>query len=362
MIEVDVGLDLGTFKLDVAFGNGQGITALFGPSGCGKSLTLGLIAGLSRPTRGYINLDGQPLVDVEKGVFLPPYKRRIGLVFQDSYLFPHLSVRHNLLYGRWFAPPGRKEIEFDAVIATLGIDKLLGRRPARLSGGERQRVGIGRALLSCPRLLLFDEPLAALDMSRKLEIMPLIERIRDDFKVPIVYVSHAIEEVVRLADRVVVLQAGKVKVIGSPNEVFGADVSALDDRFDRSSALSVIVGDADAVYGLTNLIHPAGTIWMVGPAGARGRSIRIVIKATDVILATAPPPETSIRNVLAGAVKSIYAVGPLAIVDITLDGAEHLAAVATRQAVDELRLQPGSRVFALIKATAIDERMVDGSS
>ena len=215
MIEVDVKLKVGVFSLDVAFANGDGVTALFGQSGSGKSVTLNLIAGLMRPDKGYIRLDGRALVDTEQGIFVPMHHRRIGLVFQDSNLFPHLSVKQNLLYGRWFAPRREREIDFDAVIETLGIGKLLARPPARLSGGERQRVAIGRALLSCPKLLLFDEPLAALDMRRKLEIMPLIERVRDEFKVPIVYVSHAIEEVVRLAACVVVIDAGRSSLSAS---------------------------------------------------------------------------------------------------------------------------------------------------
>jgi molybdate transport system ATP-binding protein len=358
MIEVDVGLDLGTFKLDVAFADGQGITALFGQSGSGKSLTLNLIAGLLRPDRGFIKLDGEPLVDVAKRIFEPPHRRRIGLVFQDSNLFPHMSVKQNLLYGRWFAPKLSREIEFDAVVDTLGIGGLLSRRPALLSGGERQRVAIGRALLSCPRLLLFDEPLAALDMARKLEIMPLIEHIRDEFKVPIVYVSHAVEEVMRLAAVVVVLEGGKVKAIGEPNEVFGAPASSLEDRFDRSSVLTVTVGAENAAYGLTQLKHPAGTIWLAGPAGPPGRSVRILVHASDVMLATTPPSGVSVRNVLSGAIESIGTNGPFAMAEIALDGGGRLAAVATRQAMDELHLRHGSRVFALIKSTALDERAV----
>lgn len=357
MIDADVGLDLGAFKLDVAFGDGQGITALFGRSGSGKSVTLGIIAGLRRPDRGFVKLDGEPLVDVERGIFLPPHRRRIGLVFQDSNLFPHLSVRQNLLFGRWFAPLRRREIEFDAVVRTLGIEPLLARRPARLSGGERQRVAIGRALLSCPKLLLFDEPLAALDMARKLEIMPLIERIRDEFKVPIVYVSHAIEEVMRLASRVVLLEAGKVKAIGDPNEVFAA-ATTLEDRFERSTVLMAIVGADDSGYGLTQLKHPAGTVWITGPAGPPGRPVRIVVKATDVVLATEPPHGLSVRSVLSGVIGSIKAEGPIATMDIALDGGGCLAAIATRQAADELHLVCGARIFALIKATAIDERAI----
>ncbi|WP_395666171.1 molybdenum ABC transporter ATP-binding protein [Methylocella sp.] len=309
MIEVDVGLDLKSFKLDVAFGDGEGITALFGPSGCGKSLTLGVIAGLRRPDRGYVRLDGRPLVDVEQGVFEPPHRRRIGVVFQDANLFPHLSVRQNLLYGRWFAPKGAERLGFDAAVETLGITKLLDRQPARLSGGERQRVGIGRALLSCPKLLLFDEPLAALDMSRKLEIMPLIERIRDEFHIPMVYVSHAVEEVVRLASRVVVLQNGKVKKIGTPNEAFGADAALEDDRFERASALKAVVGREDPVYGLTELKHPPGSIWVAGAVRPAGRAVNISVRASDVILAVEQPKGLSPRNTLAGAVLTIEADG-----------------------------------------------------
>ncbi len=267
-------------------------------------------------------------------------------------------MRQNLLFGRWFAPRRRREIEFDAVIKTLGIESLLARRPARLSGGERQRVAIGRALLSCPRLLLFDEPLAALDMARKLEIMPLVERIRDEFKVPIVYVSHAVEEVLRLASRVVILEAGKVKAIGDPNEVFGAAAVSLEDRFERSSVLTAIVGAGDAAYQLTPLKHPAGTIWITGPAGLPGRTVRIFVKATDVVLATEPPHHLSVRSVLSGAIESIAIEGPLAVVDIGLDGGGRLAAIATRKAVDELHLNRGARLFALIKSTAIDERAI----
>ncbi|MGA7657257.1 MAG: molybdenum ABC transporter ATP-binding protein, partial [Methylocella sp.] len=290
MIEVDVGLRLGAFDLEVAFRNGEGVIALFGQSGSGKSLTLSLIAGLMRPDRGRVVLDGKALVDVERRVFVPMHRRRIGLVFQDSNLFPHLSVKQNLLFGRWFAPRRGREINFDAVIETLGIGNLLARRPARLSGGERQRVAIGRALLSCPKLLLFDEPLAALDMQRKLEIMPLIEQVRDEFKVPIVYISHAIEEVVRLATTIVVIDAGRVKAIGSPGEVFGrVSAHAAEERFDRASVLTMKVVGANAAYGLTELQHPSGTVWLAGPAGPIGGVTRIIVKATDVTLSLGPP-------------------------------------------------------------------------
>jgi molybdate transport system ATP-binding protein len=359
MIDVDVGLKIGVFDLEVAFGNGAGVIALFGQSGSGKSLTLGLIAGLMRPDRGRITLDGKDLVDVESGVFVPMHRRRIGLVFQDANLFPHLSVKQNLLFGRWFAPRREREIDFDAVIETLGIGNLLARHPAGLSGGERQRVAIGRALLSCPKLLLFDEPLAALDMERKLEIMPLIEQVRDEFKVPIVYVSHAIEEVVRLATTIVVIDAGRVKAIGSPGEVFGALAGpSAESRFDRNSVLMMKVWGENAAYGLTELKHAAGIVWLAGPAGPPGRQVPIIIKATDVVLSTEPPHHLSVRSCLSGRIDAIEHNGPFVTVGIALDGEGYLYSVTTRQAFDELALARGTFVFALIKTSALDERQV----
>ncbi|WP_026606834.1 molybdenum ABC transporter ATP-binding protein [Methylocapsa acidiphila] len=359
MIEVNVKLKVGTFSLEVAFANGAGVTALFGQSGSGKSLTLNLIAGLMRPDEGYVRVGGKTLVDTEKRIFLPTHRRRIGLVFQDSNLFPHMSVKQNLLYGRWFAPRREREIDFDAVVETLGIGKLLGRPPARLSGGERQRVAIGRALLSCPKLLLFDEPLAALDMRRKLEIMPLIERVRDEFKVPIVYVSHAVEEVVRLAACVVMIDAGRVKAIGDPAEVFGTMESQTSEaRFDRSSVLTGVVRGESPLVGLTELEHPSGTVWLAGPAGPVGSTARIVVKATDVVLSLSQPRDISARSVLSGAVEEIQFDGPLATVEIALDGDGRLFATATKGAIDQLELAPGARVFALFKTTALDERNV----
>ena len=221
MIAVDVALQLGTFSLAAAFSNDAGITGLFGRSGSGKSTVINLIAGLARPDRGRILLDGRVLVDTEAGVWAPKHRRRIGLVFQDAQLFPHLSVRQNLLFGRWFAPRGKPRIGLDAVVETLGIGHLLKRRPELLSGGEKQRVALGRGLLASPRLLLMDGPLASLDIARKAEILPLIERLRDEFGIPIVYVSHAVEEVARLANKVMVLNAGRVVAVGSPSEVLG---------------------------------------------------------------------------------------------------------------------------------------------
>lgn len=359
MIDVDIARHVGSFDLKVAFSNADGITALFGRSGSGKSLTIGLIGGLDRPDRGHVILDDRILVDTHKRIFVPAYRRRIGIVFQDSRLFPHLSVRQNLLFGRWFAPRAARPINFDAVVETLGIGHLLGRGPGKLSGGERQRVAIGRALLSCPKLLLMDEPLAALDTQRRSEILPLIERLRDEFKIPIVYVSHDIEEVARLASRVVVLERGHVIAIGDPADVLPS--FADDARTERASVLAMRVGTRDDAYGLTELVHPAGTIWLAGAHGAPGTSLRIVIRATDVTLSTVPPQGLSVQGSLKGRLARIEALGPLAVAHISLDGDGTLLAMTTRRALDRLGVTPDQPVFALVKTAALDERFVGGA-
>ncbi|RAI40616.1 molybdenum ABC transporter ATP-binding protein [Rhodoplanes roseus] len=360
MIRAAIKKTLGTFELDISFENDGGVIALFGPSGSGKSATIGLIAGLTRPDSGAILLDGRPLVDTAKGVFVPAHARRIGLVFQDAQLFPHLSVKHNLLFGRFFAPKAERRIALEPVIETLGIGHLLDRRPGRLSGGEKQRVAIGRALISSPRLLLMDEPLAALDSTRKQEILPLIERLRDEFRIPIVYVSHAVEEVARLAARVVVLAGGRVVAAGTVEDVFGDSAAqAGESRFRRASFVTARVAGYDEAWGLTELAHPAGTIWLAGRAGPPGRDCRVAVRAVDVTLATARPAGLSVRTVLTGTIGRIDTDdGPLAAVTVDLAGHGHVVASATRKALDELGLAPGRPVFALIKTVALDEQTV----
>ncbi len=359
MIDVDLQNQVQGFALDVAFAHAGGITALFGRSGSGKSMTLGLIAGLARPDRGHVRVDGVTLIDTGTRTLVPTHRRRVGLVFQDSLLFPHLSVRRNLLFGRWFAPRGTPPITVEAVVETLGIGALLDRTPGRLSGGERQRVAIGRALLACPRLLLFDEPFAALDRPRRLEILPLIERVRDEFAIPIVYVSHAMEEVVRLAAHVVVLEAGKVTAAGPPEAVLGATRDPVaEPRFGRASILTAVAGAYDSEFGLTALAHPAGTVWLAGPAGAPGTRHRLMIRATDVSLAVGDPGPTTIRSALAGRIAAIAPDGPLAAVTVTLAGGDALVALVTRRALHDLGLGEGAPVRALVKTVAIDEGIV----
>lgn len=364
MIRFDCRLVRPGFTFDVCFTAGAGVTALFGPSGSGKSTAIRLVAGLERPDDGRISLGDTVLVDTAARRFLPPHRRRVGLVFQDAQLFPHLSVAANLRYGRFFTPRAARRIAFDPVVEVLGIAHLLARRPATLSGGERQRVAIGRTLLASPGLLLMDEPLAALDAARKQEILPFIERLRDEFAIPILYVSHAVEEVARLAATVVRIEAGRVAAFGTPAEVLAAaGPGHPGDRFDVVSMLSGDHAAYDAAYGVTRFHHPAGPIIVPGRFAPARQPVRIAIRATNVALALAPPADVSIRTVLAGRVAAIAAdAGPLALVTLALDGGEMLSVYATRLAIDALALAPGRPAVALVKSVAIDETAVPGAA
>ena len=243
------------------------MTALFGRSGSGKTTLVDIVAGLIRPDRGRVAVDGQMLVDTERGVFVPKHRRRIGYVFQDSRLFPHLSVRQNLLYGRWFSrADGGAAGDFASVVELLGIGHLLERRPDSLSGGEKQRVAIGRALLAHPRLLLMDEPLASLDEARRAEILPYIERLRDEAGVPILYVSHSVAEVARLATTVVILTEGKVTAVGPV-----LDILPLADAGDGGSVLDAVVARHDEAFQLTVLTSAAGELQVPRLGAPRAR-------------------------------------------------------------------------------------------
>jgi len=352
VIDVEIRQQLGNFQLDIGFSGGGGITALFGPSGSGKSSVIKVIAGLTRLDAGRVVLDGTVIAD-GKGRHTPPHRRRIGVVFQEARLFPHLSVRRNLGYGRLFTPGGERHIAEGPVIDTLGIGHLLDRHPATLSGGEQQRVAIGRALLASPRLLLMDEPLASLDAARRLEILPLIETLRDEFAIPIIYVSHAVEEVARLAGKVVVLEAGRVAREGSPADVFR--VAA--DRFEVMSVVDGRLGAPDGAFQLTPVETPAGVVWLNGIVRPEGRAVRVLVHATDVALATHRPAGVTIRTVLAGTVADVPdGQGPSVTIDVALDGGGRLAAAVTRAAVADLGLAAGRPVFALVKSVALDER------
>ena len=263
---------LGDFSLDAAFTADGGVTALFGRSGSGKTSLIRIIAGLTRPREGRVQLDEHVLVDTASRVFVPPHRRRFGYVFQEARLFPHLTVRQNLHYGRWFSPKASRTEDPERVIELLGIAALLDRQPANLSGGEKQRVAIGRALLASPRLLLMDEPLAALDEERKAEILPYLERLRDEVGIPIVYVSHSVAEVARLADRVVLMAGGRVEAVGPVSEVLGGPrFASAADRREAGSVLSGHVEARDDEHGLATIRLDGGAAILVPGTALRVR-------------------------------------------------------------------------------------------
>lgn len=346
----------GGFTLDVAFEAPAGVTALFGRSGSGKTTLVNAVAGLLRPDRGQIVVDGVPVLDTEAGVMLPPHRRRMGYVFQDGRLFPHLSVRQNLLYGRWFAR--EKAGDLGRIVELLGIGGLLDRRPGGLSGGEKQRVAIGRAILSNPRLLLMDEPLAALDEGRKAEILPYLERLRDELRLPILYVSHSVSEVARLATTVVLLEAGRVVAAGPAAEVLSdpgmAPVMGLREAGAMLSA-RLVGHEGD---GLTRFETGGGPLWLPQVRAAEGAVLRLRILAQDVMLATERPRGISALNVLSGLVEEVrIGEGPGAMVRVRV-GEEVLLARVTRRSVGALDLGPGKPVFAVLKAVSVAQENV----
>ena len=363
MLTVAVRHRLGDFQLDAAFEASGGLTALFGRSGAGKTSLANAIAGLIRPEQGRIAIDGEVLTDTAAGIFVPPQRRRVGYVFQEGRLFPHLTVRQNLLYGRWFAPKATRTTDLDQVVALLGIESLLARRPANLSGGEKQRVAIGRALLAGPRLLVMDEPLASLDEARKNEILPYIERLRDEAGIPIVYVSHAIAEVARLATTLVVISAGKVAAAGPTAAVMGRiDLFPLTGRAEAGALLTTRVAGHDENFGLTVLQTASGELRVPSLAAPLGTELRVRIRARDVMIAAEPPRGLSALNVLPGIVAEVgQGDGP--IVEIRLDCAgDPLIARLTRRSVETLGLEPGRTVYAVIKSIAFDHHAIAGSA
>jgi molybdate transport system ATP-binding protein len=303
VLAVNVTHRLGLFTLDVRFTSEGKLTAFFGPSGSGKTSLLKIIAGIVLPDKGSIALGDSILVDTSKGIFVPKHRRRIGYVFQEARLFPHLTVRQNLLYGRWFTPRQDRKIEMEPMLDLLNIGRLLERRPGALSGGEKQRVAIGRALLASPHLLLMDEPLASLDETLKEEILPFIERLRDEAHVPIVYVSHSLPEVARLATTVVLFKDGHVTGVGPPTEVLGRrDALGAAAAAEAGVLIEGYVSGHDPDFGLTVIRCDAGSLYAPQLSVPISAPVRLLVRARDVMIATSRPDTLSALNVLAGQV------------------------------------------------------------
>jgi molybdate transport system ATP-binding protein len=351
---VDVRQTLGGFVLDARFASRRGVTALFGPSGSGKTSLIRVIAGLSKPQRGSLRIDDQVLLDTERRIFVPAHRRHFGYVFQEGRLFPHLTVRQNLNYGWWFAPKSARVRDFQHIIDLLGIGGLLDRRPATLSGGEKQRVAIGRALFAGPRLLLMDEPLASLDDPRKAEILPYLERLRDETSTPIVYVSHSTAEVARLADQVVMMQNGRVEAVGTTSEILGGFSFLSSDRREAGVVLSGAVETIDAVHHLATI--RLSTFRLIVPTAQVevGAMVRLHIPERDVMVATKRPEGLSALNIVEGHVASIEADGEGMVRVRIRCGEDFVLARITALSAERLSLKLEEPVFAVIKTVALE--------
>ena len=345
------------FSIRADFNTDAGsISALFGRSGAGKSSIVDMIAGLTRPDAGKIEIDGEALFDAAAGINLPPEKRRVGYVFQNSRLFPHMNVRRNLLYGTSAALGA----DFQQIAHLLDLQPLMNRSPVKLSGGEQQRVAIGRALLSQPRLLLMDEPLASIDVQRRNEILPFLDRLREEVDLTMLYVSHEIEEVIRLADNMILVSDGTIAASGAVEDIMSRlDLKPLTGRYEAGAVLATTYEAYDTEFGLSHLAFDGGTLRVAGLEMDHGVPVRAHIRARDVSLALSRPADSSILNVFNGKIVEVTdEPGPQ--VDVLVDIGAPIIARITRKSAHDLSLKPGQPVFTLIKAVAIDKRSLGG--
>lgn len=352
-IHVRFHLDRSGFSLDVDLNlPGRGVTALFGPSGSGKTTLLRLIAGLERAEGGEIAVNGQVWQDGT--TFLPTHRRPLGYVFQEASLFPHLSIRRNLEFGMKRVSAAERRVSLGQAIELLGIGHLLERKPDRLSGGERQRVGIARALAVSPRILLMDEPLAALDLARKQEILPYLEKLHDELEIPVLYVSHAPDEVARLADHIVVMDAGKAVASGHLTDTLARLDLPIHLGEDAGVVLDGVVAERDPQWHLARVDFAGGGVWARDGGHEIGHHVRVRILARDVSLALNRHDGTSILNILPTVVEEVADDAHPAQALVRLDlGGSPLVARLTRRSAHALALVPGQHVYAQIKAVAL---------
>jgi len=342
------------FSLDVDLAlPGRGVTALFGASGSGKTTFLRVIAGLERASSAYIEVNGEVWQDNTCGIFLPTHKRALGYVFQDASLFTHLDVLRNLEYGMRRISTTSCQVPLDQAVALLDIGHLMQRKPDKLSGGERQRVAIARALTTSPRILLMDEPLAALDAKRKSEIMPYLERLHDELDIPILYVSHSPDEVARLADHLVLLEQGKVIASGATNVLLTRLDLDLAHGDAASALVTATISAHDPEYHLSSATFSGGQLLLPQQSATIGQQVRIRVQARDVSLSLAPQRDTSILNTLAATVTelSVDAEGQV-MVGLDANGTRLLARITSKSCV-AMDLVPGKALYAQIKGIAI---------
>ena len=357
MLSVNITKAFGSFRLGTQFEVEEGsITAIFGKSGAGKTSTINAIAGLTRPDVGVIQIGNTTIFDQNLRINLPIYKRQIGYVFQDDRLFPHMTVRNNLIYG---TPKNRdvaNSLNLTDITGLLELAPLLERRPRTLSGGEKQRVAIGRALLSNPKLLLMDEPLASIDVQHRFEILPFIQRVREKTGITIIYVTHALEEVIFIADQIILLSEGQVTAQGTVEKIMSRlDLHPMTSRFDAGAVISAIYSGYDREFDLGELSFDGGTLRIAGLNAEIGIHLRAHIRARDVSLMLDKPKDTSVLNVFKGELIEIrHEDGPQ--LDLLINIGTPLIARITRKSLNDLNLDIGSKVYAMIKAVAIDRK------
>ena len=359
-LRVDLSHRFGAFTLAVRFEAPAGLTALFGRSGSGKTTIVNAVAGLLRPEAGRIEIAGRVLYDAQAGICQPPHLRRVGYVFQEARLFPHLTVQGNLGYGAWFARRRPPRAEVGRIIEMLGIGKLLARRPATLAGGERSRVALGRAILARPDVLLMDEPLAALDEARKAEILPYLERLRDEMRLPILYVSHSVAEVARLATTVVMVEGGAILRVGPAVEVLSDPALAPAFGVRQAGAILRARVSGTEADGLSLLDSAGGPVWLPRVAAPAGTELRLRILAQDVLIAREEPRGISALNILPARIEEVRTGdGPGAMVRLAV-GEAHLLARITRRSARTLGLEPGLQVWAVVKSVALAPVSIGG--
>lgn len=350
-LHVDLELQQGNFTLQGSLTLKQSVSGLFGPSGCGKSTLLRSIAGLIRPQRGRIQLDGRILLDTDQGIDMPPHRRRVGLVFQDSQLFPHLSVESNLLYGFKLLKSIERQLTLAQIVELLDIGALLKRRPRHLSGGERQRVALGRTLLASPQLLLLDEPLAALDEGRKQQILPFLRRVRDELGLPMLYVSHAINEILYLTPHLAIMDHGHILGQGLFSEIIRQDpLLGLARSLGLENVLRVTIERHQSEIGSTTVRYDGHELHLPLSALPPGTETWITLRAADVALARHPITDITIQNQIAGPILSLRRIADRMLVEVDI-GAPILAEV-TVKAVHDLQFIKGDIVYCLFKARA----------
>lgn len=352
---------LGAFELSAQFETHDGVIAICGRSGAGKTTVVHALAGLMIPQQGYIRIGERVLLDTQKRINVPVHRRRLGYVFQEARLFPHLSVRSNLLYGRLFTPRAERKTRLDDVVEILGIGHLLARRPTALSGGERQRVAIGRALMADPRILLMDEPLASLDRARKEEVLPFIERLRDELRMPIVYVSHSVEEVARIAAEIVFMADGRVAAFGPASRLLGRRDLFPDYRgLESESAFACTIAMQDSANRVSELRSPLGRLRVPMLAERLGRRVTVRIRAEDVMLATLAPREVSALNVLPGAIAAINSADGQMVEIVVACGDGDLPVKMPIASAIRLGVEPGMQVHAVIQRLDVDVERAPG--